>query len=491
MFERLQTKLTVLYAGLFGAAMILVSIAVYGAVTANAERMVRAELEAGGTVFDRLWALRSDQLHEGATLLARDFGFRAAMADGDAATIGSAVDNLKGRLGVDRAFVIGADGTVLSGSPKAAEPVANALIDDDQASGVVIIQGQPYQAVSAPILSPNLTGWIVFASKLDQQEMASLTRLSAIPLDAVVLHREAGRWAGQAADPQAQTAIGRFIDAHLKGDAHAAELNGAGPAAVALVKPLKLMDSQAPAVLVLKYPMDRALAPYRPMLATIAAVGLLGLMTLVWGSWALARTLTRPIIVLDEAAQRLQAGEDVEAPVTGKDELGRLAASFNAMAKAIHVRERRITQLALNDAETDLPNRLALEQAVDRLAASGEAVVVAAIGIERFGHIRSAIGYGLSSAMVGEVGRRLQALAPRATIARLSSDTLGAAATIDSLADAEAFVSHLREALEKPVKVGDATVDVAVTVGLAALPEHASEAGALVACRSGGLRSPP
>ncbi|HET9159885.1 MAG TPA: cache domain-containing protein, partial [Caulobacteraceae bacterium] len=247
MFQRLQTKLTVLYAGLFGAAMVLVSIAVYGAVTANAERMVRAELEAGGTVFDRLWALRSEQLHEGATLLARDFGFRAAMADGDAATIGSAVDNLKARLGVDRAFVIGADGVVMSGSPKAAEPVAEALLNDDQAAGVVMIQGAPYQAVSAPILSPNLAGWVVFASRLDQAEMTSLTRLSAIPLDAAVLHRQGGRWiGGQTRTAAGEAQVSRFIDAQLKqGEPKAADLVGAGPEAVALVKPLKPMDGQA------------------------------------------------------------------------------------------------------------------------------------------------------------------------------------------------------------------------------------------------------
>ncbi|MDB5452150.1 MAG: hypothetical protein JWO33_728, partial [Caulobacteraceae bacterium] len=482
MFQRLQTKLTVLYAGLFGAALVLVSIAVYAAVAANAERMVRAELEGGGAVFDRLWALRSDQLHEGAALLAHDFGFRAAMADGDAATIGSAVDNLKARLGVDRAFVIGADGSVISGSPKAAEAVADALMTDDQAAGVVMIQGAPYQAVSAPILSPALTGWVVFASRLDQQEMTSLVRLTAIPMDAAVLHRKAGQWTGgPAASEAARAAVDAFVDSHLKpGEARASDLKGAGPDAVALVKPLKLMDAKTPAVLVLRYPLERALAPYQPLLAAIVGVGLLGLFALAWGSWALARTLTRPITALDDAVHRLQAGEDVEVEITTHDEVGRLAASFNAMAQAIRVRERRITQLALHDAETELPNRLALEQAVERLAASGETVVVAAVGVERFAHIRGAIGYALSNAMIREVGHRLQALAPRAVIGRLSSDTLGATATVDSLKDAEDLVIQLREALEKPVQVGDASVDISVSVGLAALPEHAETASAVV-----------
>ncbi|HET9159531.1 MAG TPA: GGDEF domain-containing protein, partial [Caulobacteraceae bacterium] len=257
------------------------------------------------------------------------------------------------------------------------------------------------------------------------------------------------------------------------------DLVGAGPEAVALVKPLKPMDGQASPALVLRYPLERALAPYRPMLAAIVGVGLLGLLALIWGSWALARTLTRPITALDEAAQRLQAGEDVEVPVATTDEVGRLASRFNAMAQAIRVRERRITQLALNDAETELPNRLALEQAVERLAAEGP-LAVAALGVERFSHIRGAIGYGLSSAMIGEIGRRLQSLAPRATVARISTDTLVAALPSSTMEEAESFIVGLREMLEKPVRVGDATVDVAVTVGLAAWPDHAQAAGALV-----------
>ncbi|CAN5266080.1 bifunctional diguanylate cyclase/phosphodiesterase [soil metagenome] len=482
MFQRLQTKLTVLYAGLFGAALVFVSITVYGAVSANAKAAVRAELEAGGTVFDRIWTLRSDQLHEGAGLLGRDFGFRAAMADGDAATISSAVDNLKARLGVDRAFVIGVDGTVIAGSAKAAQPVADALLADEEASGVVLIEGAPYQAISAPILSPNLTGWVVFASRLDQAELTSLARLSAIPLDAAVLHKQGSQWqSGPSSNPRERAALSRFVETQLQQrQMRSQDLAGPDGATIALVKPLKLMDSRTPAVLVLRYPLARALAPYRPMLWVIIAAGLAGMAALVWGSWALARTLTRPISALDDAAHRLQAGEDVEVEVATTDEVGRLAKSFNAMAAVIRERERRITQLAMTDGETDLPNRLALERAVERLTADDQIVVVAAFGVDRFAHVRGAIGYGLFSALIGEIGRRLERLAPQAVVARLSTATLGAVFPVQDSAQAEIFLEAIRESLERPIEIGGATVDLSLTIGLAAWPEHADTPTALV-----------
>ena len=112
MFRRLSTKLAVLYAGLFGVILLVVSLAVYSAIHQNAERLVRDELQASGTVFDRTWALRSQQLQDSAGLLSRDFGFRAAVATGDAATARSALQNLRARLGIDLDFIVGVDGAL-------------------------------------------------------------------------------------------------------------------------------------------------------------------------------------------------------------------------------------------------------------------------------------------------------------------------------------------------------------------------------------------
>ena len=84
MFKHLRTKLTVLYAALLGAGLLVLSVVVYSAIATNAERLVRKELEASATVFDRLWAMRAKQFADSAAVLSRDFGFRAAAASGAA-----------------------------------------------------------------------------------------------------------------------------------------------------------------------------------------------------------------------------------------------------------------------------------------------------------------------------------------------------------------------------------------------------------------------
>lgn len=496
MFRHLRTKLTVLYAGLFGVALILVSSAVYTAISHNARGVVRGELLASGTVFDRIWAMRAGQLQASAGLLSRDFGFREAVASHDEATIRSALENLRVRLGIDMAFIVGVDGQITGGDPKAlrgaGKQITRAVDVEDNPSGVMVVGGAPYQTIAAPILSPTLVGWVVFAAKLDEREMTSLERLSAIPLDAVVLGRDSsGAWSsGSLNAPALQghadaVRLSRLIETALAMKAPEPR-DFAAPTgdALTLVKPLKALGDGAPAALVLSYPMARALAPYQPLLALIVLTGGLGIALMVGGSWILARSVTRPISALDQAAQRLQRGENAEVAVETGDEMGRLAQSFNAMAAEIRERERRITHLAMHDAETNLPNRLSLERAIETMAAQatamGELVVFAALGVDRFTHVRGAIGYTLTAALMAEVGSALQRLRPGDPVGRFSNGFLGLAFTARDMEEARRIAAHLQHALEAPVRLGEHAVDVTLTVGLAAYPEHADRPAMLI-----------
>ena len=81
---------------------------------------------------------------------------------------------------------------------------------------------------------------------------------------------------------------------------------------------------------------------------------------------------------------------------------------------------------ALHDEETGLPNRRALERDVDAsLRAGAPRVVVAALGVDRFQHIRGAIGYGLTTRLMAELGARLSRRVAGARAAQLTTSTLG------------------------------------------------------------------
>jgi EAL domain-containing protein (putative c-di-GMP-specific phosphodiesterase class I)/GGDEF domain-containing protein len=475
-FRRLRTKLTVLYAGLFAGVVLLISLVVYTVVSNNVTRLVREELVASGTVFDRVWALRAAQLENGAGLLSRDFGFREAIASNDQATIRSALDNLKVRLGIDQAFMVGADGRLIAADGAPAGSIApdalRAMEGDETASGVLMIGGAPHEVVSVPILAPTVMGWVVFAAKLDGAQMTALERLSAIPLDASVLDRDAtGRWsdADRSVGAGEERRIGGYVDQAMATHTWAPQvlMTAAGPTAV-MVKPLTTLGSDTPAALLLSYPMSRAMAPYQPLLYAVVVTGLTGLALLVLGSWALARNLTRPILALDEAATRLKNGERTEVAVVTGDEIGRLAESFNAMAAEIGKRERRITHLALHDPDTDLPNHQWLQRRLERTG--GVEVFVAALGVDRYAHVRGAIGYDLAGELVGEIGATVRRAHREARVARLSTDVLGVLFRARDLESARSIVAEMQAGLEAPVRLGDNTIDVSLTVGLASHP---------------------
>lgn len=475
MFRRLSTRLTVLYAALFGAVLLVVSVAVFLAISGAAQRQVKGELAATGTVFDRVWSLRSERLQEGASLLSRDFGFREAAATGDAPTIESALENLRRRMGVDHAFMVDAGGAVVGARFSAADQgeLARAFETADDPSGVFLLGGEPYQLVSAPVLSPELIGWVVFAVRLDESEMRALERLSAIPLDAMVLQRTAaGGWTNRHAPAELKgAAVRTMIERSLKaGRAAPEELNLASGRTVALVKPLPAVGGGGRAVLVLRYPLALALAPYEPLLLIVGLLGVAGLAVVSGGSWLLARGVTRPISDLDTAAQRLQRGEDAQVEIGSADELGRLAESFNTMAAEIRERERKITHQALHDDDTGLPNRLALERVIAALADDAVGRVhVCALGLDRFSHMRHAIGHKLAAQTVRMVGNRLAGLAPACGVARISTDMLGFVVIARGEEAALDKVQRLLAVLERPVRVAGEAIDVALSVGVAPL----------------------
>ena len=456
--QRLQTRLTLLYATLFGAAMVIVCSLTWMGVGAQAQRAVETSLQASGGVFDRLWAERAERVRSAAQMLSRDYGFRSALASQDRPTLASAVDNLRGRLRQDVAFVVNADGTPLTDGGPLARRLAPVLGRDGDAAGVVEAGGQTYEVTSSPVYAPELVGWLVFASRLDGAQMDALASLSAIPLRAEIVRRDGGRWV----TPD---------DASLSfphGDGRPGLLRRRALLDFAVVRPLPSPDGARAAGLLLHYPRSLALRPYRPILVMVAAVALFGLALVVAGSWLLARSVTRPIAALAAAALRLKEGEVVRVTVQGGGEVGALAEGFNAMVEAVAEREAQIRRAMVTDLETGLPSRHALEDALAAACAAAredEVVVAAAFGVDRFARMRGVLGYDLTAELIKGLGERLGAVHPHWALARTAGDGLGVVFRAPDEAAAAAAVEAARRLLEAAVPVGAHLIDVRITSG--------------------------
>lgn len=108
------------------------------------------------------------------------------------------------------------------------------------------------------------------------------------------------------------------------------------------------------------------------------SITLLSLVALVWfATWMILRRMLRPLVRLEEGVEAVEEGNlDVQIPEQGRDELSRLARSFNNMTRSLRERLKSRDQLLL-DVSHELRSpltrmRLALEMAepgktVDRL----------------------------------------------------------------------------------------------------------------------------
>ena len=487
-FRSLSARLTVQFALLFAAAMLAVSAALSTFIAGSASREVESQLQSSGAVYDRLWQQRSHELQNAAQLLARDFGFRAAVASGDQATIQSALGNAAGRLRVRSAFIVSADGQVSSIDPGVSNAEAAALwapLDDGRLTGVAVLAGHPRQLVAAPIMAPVLIGWVVFAADLDPHEMRELEHLSAIPLHAAVLTSAKGKWTEASGsmstlDPQAAA----LAQAHL-GQPAAFVMTVGGDRSITVAKPLPTFSGSDKAILLLAYPKAEAMADARKLQLALGLMTLLGLLLVGFATWKAAARITQPLARLDEAAGRLASGEHVQVRVRGEDELARLANSFNEMVGKIVEREQRITQLAFNDVLTGLPNRTMFQQQLDHhfraAVGSGSLFALHCLDLDQFKVINDTLGHPAGDALLVEAGRRVQDAARGHFVARLGGDEFVVLQTVGDDRDAiDRLARDVLAAITQPIMIDGNEFAPSTSIGIAIAPQDGENGGALL-----------
>ncbi|MGA1799892.1 EAL domain-containing protein [Sphingomonas sp. 4RDLI-65] len=501
-FRRLRTKLSVLYAGLFAVVLVLLAVVAQVMIWSHARESVRAELTTSGSVYDRLWALKAQSLASSADVLARDFGFRAAVASGDRPTIASALANLGQRASVSAAYVVDTDGQV-TGPPGALESAVAQFpfaVAEGRRDAVVAVGDQVYRLVLSPVMAPTRIGWVVFAVRLDSTEMRALERLSAIPLVATMMRRDAtGHWLAADGSIPASEAIDALV-LRSRSERALATLGLSQGRAFAIAKPLVGIGRAPQAAILIRYPLDAALAPYRPLQAGIMLAGFAGLLLVLLASGRLARGIAQPIAALDAAARALEEGGRAPAVIEGDDEIGRLAASFNRMAAGIAERETRIRHLAFHDPLTGLPNRAYFHQSLDRVIAqtgrgsgdrgagdrggadrAGATIAVLCIDLDRFKAVNDTLGHPVGDALLASIARRLVDLAPDGLVSRFGGDDFAIVLAGPFAADRpRALAQAILDAVRVPVDADGHPVGIGISIGIAIGPVDGDTADRLL-----------
>lgn len=459
----LRTRIALLYASLFAIVLTLVVSLAGGGLDRFAEASAARDLAANARVFDEILAARAGQMRDQADVLAHDFGFREAVATGDAPTIASALESLQARVRSDDAFVVTLDGEVLTAG-EAGTAAPDGLwtrLDEGRTRGIVKMRDGLALAASAPIEAPDLIGWLVVAQPLNRAELDRLVELAPIALEARVI---------EAADQP------RWLRAAATGSVF--ERNEAQRMLYHVSDLAVLQEGIAPR-LVLHHALERSLAAYAKLKWLLAALAAGGIALVLGLSWRVARGVTEPLQQLDEATRLIGEGRKVALRIDSEDEIGRLAGSFTQMVAAIEERERQIIHVGLHDGLTGLPNRkLFTEQLANVLARrrEGHKVLIAYVDLDDFKVVNDTLGHPAGDALLRIVADHLREDHPDAMIARFGGDEF--AILIDGIEAGESLggiADGLQKSFERPITINGQSAPCGASIGIAMAPADGSD----------------
>jgi diguanylate cyclase (GGDEF)-like protein len=156
--------------------------------------------------------------------------------------------------------------------------------------------------------------------------------------------------------------------------------------------------------------------------------------------------------------------------------------------------ERQLTQVALHDLLTDLPNRTLFRDRVGHALASAARsqlhTTVLSLGLDSFRRVNESLGHTVGDQVLREVARRLRASVRAAdTCARLGGDEFGVLLDGDSTPeDALAAAGRMLAAVREPIDLADNPIHLTASMGIFTAAPTGADAGSLLR-RTGVARS--
>ncbi len=229
--------------------------------------------------------------------------------------------------------------------------------------------------------------------------------------------------------------------------------------------------------------MAQELEQQQASLLALAATGLvLAAVLCIW----VARRVVAPLRQVAAAARRFAAGDYGQRLPEGPDnEVDAIGAAFNLMASRVQERERELQHALDYDVLTGLSRRerFIADQAPTVASASNESrrLAMVCFDIERLKSINALLGFEAGDQAILLTAQRATAqVAAPADLARLGGGTFGALLHLQPGDTALLRAQALQVAMEHATQWRGHVLDLGVTVGVAASPEHGETPQALL-----------
>ena len=356
-FRSFQARVVVSFLILITLVQVGSLVAVNSAIQQSARTHVEGELATAAKVVTRLIDARNQRLVEAARILSADFPFKQVVALDDRATLLSAMDNHRTRMGADLMMVVSLDGVRVIdtlnryGRTSGGESLAGvsrlieAARSSGQAADFMVFDERSYQVVVVPLLAPAPVAWICMGFLIDGNLAQELERTTSSEVSFV---RASGddRWISVASTlpPAVQQSLLDALSRRIGGrNARGSfELPGTDLETLVMALPSSI---GARIDVALQRSLAAAMEPYRYLRTALVGLLVVAAGVSIFGGVWIARGVSRPVRQLAEAARKIEAGAyDGSVAMTQQDELGELAATFNRMTSAVAEREASLRE---------------------------------------------------------------------------------------------------------------------------------------------------
>ncbi|PHQ24913.1 diguanylate phosphodiesterase [Marinobacter guineae] len=414
------------------------------------------------------------------SVLVQDFGFRSAVASGDAATIGSTLENHSGRVGAGFALLLDGDGEVLASTLNrrlpdiSSEQLASAR-RNGFARSLLAIDGRGYEVLVIPVEAPGLRAWLVTGFAMDQTLAEVIARLSGTS----VIFRARSEDTVEFRNFAATTGIDNNLQQELtraSGDQNFLESAGY------FTRIINLGESASPSIqAVLLISRDASLQNYYKRAVEIGLLVTAILIFAILLALVIARTLGRPVLQLANYARAIGEGDTPTAPaIRAGGELTQLRDALRDMLLRLRDREAQIRYAATHDEVTGLGNRNALMHAASELFKENGQGTLIGIRLNDLSDINDTLGLEFGDKVLGGTSRRLQQELPDA---RIIARTGGGEflALIPSLTPVELDrrAGQLHDLIESPLQIDQTPFSLRITMVSLELPEDAANTNEL------------
>lgn len=481
MFSSLGSRLLVLLVALTGAALLASTFAALRAANANVTSLLTEELSVRAQVAEYAMAQRAETLRAQVEVVTADFGFKAAMATNDRATILSALANQGERLDADLAMLLDADGTItLSSISLDRLPVSLGGrlggLRLTSFAALELLAGEPYLLAVSPVLVPDLAGWLVIGNRQGSEALMSLAQLVGAEL---LLGTSP-----ELVNPSASNVIGSSFGIPADGapsstlGSAAARTDGASnQRLLSQSVELEALTADDGLHLSVLLSLDEALKDYDPLRLQLVLIGSVALLLAALLAAFAARWLTSPIRSMVASAQRIAEGDYThEVQVRTGTEIDTLGEALSVMQATVAEREARIQYQAEHDVLTGLPN---LNRAVwffnQAREAVGESADLAIVLVEvlDLAALRDLYGSDFSQQVLRELAQRLaQLVSEQDLAARIADRQILLAVRHWPSHQAQVLEVQLQALVDEPMEIDGIPVTVELAAGAAVSPTH-------------------